>query len=332
MKQIYVAWLRFQRRPLSMQGYFGYEMHFVSSPFNAKAFRLLDYVCKAFATASLVLRSRPDRVWVASGPVFAVQTVLLVRWLTRGRYQVVADCHNSTFSPPWSRMPFAARALNAVARCIVHNERVLAAALAMGVRRDKLVVLEDRPADPTVAAEADVRAEPAEGQYVVFPCGFRADEPIEIVLDAARQLDPLPVYITGDYLRMKAGARLADRSDNVRLTGFLDRGSFERLLAGAAAVVGLTDREGVQLSVANEAVGFELPMVLSSTETLRTMFPKGVVFVETMDPADIARGCRAALTAGEQLRREVMALRIERIRRWEDQARALQTSLAAAPA
>ena len=333
MKQIYIAWLRFQRRPLSMQGHFGYEMHFISSVFNMRAFRLFDYICKAFTTVALVLRERPDRVWVASGPVFAVQTVLVVRWLTRGRFKVIADCHNSTFIPPWSRMPFASKALNAVERCIVHNDRVMPAALAMGVRRDQLAVLEDRPADPTTQADAPAALpDPASGQYVVFPCGFRADEPIEIVLDAARRLDPLPVYITGDYARMKAGARLAGRSSNVRLTGFLDRATFERLLAGAAVVVGLTDREGVQLAVANEAVGFELPMVLSSTETLRSMFPKGVVFVETADPADIARGCRAALQAGEQLRREVMALRIERIRHWEAQADELQHKLAAARA
>lgn len=323
-----MQWLRFQRRPLSMAAHFGFEVHFLSTTLNRKWLRLFDYACKAVMTVALLLRQRPDCVWVASGPVFAVQTVLLTRRLTGGRYKVVADCHNSTFLPPWSMMPFARAALDGVDACLIHNDRVLPTARALGVAPDRLLVLEDRPADPAATPPPALPdGGPIPGSYIVFPCGFRADEPIETVLDAARRLHPVPVFITGDHERMKAGSRLAARSGNVRLTGFLERAAFEDLLGHAGAALGLTDREGVQLSVANEAVGFGLPMVLSDTATLRSMFPKGVVFVETASAEDIARGCRAALAESDRLRREVQLLRGERVAHWETQAEQVQARL-----
>jgi len=328
VRPIYVQWLRFQRRPLSMAAHFGFEVHFLSTALNRKWLRLFDYAWKAVMTVALLVRQRPDCVWVASGPVFAVQTVLLTRRLTGGRYKVVADCHNSTFLPPWSNMPFARAALDGVDACLIHNDRVLPTARALGVAPTRLLVLEDRPADPSATPAPAPRGDAAiPGSYVVFPCGFRADEPLEIVLDAARRLDPVPIFITGDHERMKAGSRLSARSGNVRLTGFLERAAFEDLLGHAGAVLGLTDRDGVQLSVANEAVGFGLPMVLSDTATLRSMFPKGVIFVETASAENIAQGCRAALAEGDRLRREVQLLRRERIEHWEAQAERLQARL-----
>ena len=311
-----------------MARHFGFEVHFLSTALSSKWLRPVDYACKAVMTIALLLRRRPDCVWVASGPVFAVQTVLLTRRLTRGRYKVIADCHNSTFLPPWSKMPFARAALDGVDACLIHNDRVLPTARALGVAFERITVLEDRPADPSPPA-VDGAAPDAlpRGTYIVFPCGFRADEPLEIVLDAARRLDPVPLFITGDHERMRAGPRLVARSPNVRLTGFLGRAAFEVLLAGAGAVLGLTDREGVQLSVANEAVGFGLPMVLSSTETLRAMFPKSAIFVETASADSIVSGCRTALAEGDRLRHESRQLRAERVAQWESQAQNLQSRL-----
>ncbi len=326
-RQLYLQWLRFQRRPISMQAFFGFELAFLSTPLNLRILRPLDYLWKAVATLNLVWRRRPEIVWVAGTPVFALQSILAFHLIFRPRPKIVVDCHNAVFYPPWSRMPFVARSLRSADLCLVHNASVVALAKRMGVEASRLVVLEDRPATRAPAV-SNAKLPAPRGSYVVFPSGFRSDDPLRIVLAAGRLLAPTPLFITGDYHRMHARSRFAESSAaNVHVTGFLEREEFDALLTGAGVVLGLTAREGVQLSVANEAVGFHRPLVLSDTATLRSMFPKGTVFVETADPESIAQGCRAALAAQARLAAEIAELADERDAQWQNEAAAVARRL-----
>ena len=57
-------------------------------------------------------------------------------------------------------------------------------------------------------------------------------------------------------------------------------------------VLGLTDAEGIQLSVANEALGAHRALVLSDTRILRAMFGEAALFAQ-----EHARGARGAARA-----------------------------------
>ena len=113
---------------------------------------------------------------------------------------------------------------------------------------------------------------------------------------------------------------------NIKLTGFLSKATFEQLLCNANVVLGLTTRDNVQLSVANEAVSAGRPMALSNTTVLRSLFSEAAVFVDTLNPLSIKAGV-AQLIANQEIYKEKSALlKAKRIARWKGQAQQLRTA------
>jgi len=92
-------------------------------------------------------------------------------------------------------------------------------------------------------------------------------------------------------------------------------------------VMGLTKLEGVQLSVANEAVGICKPMVLSDTKTLREIFSKGAIYVDSLKPISIAQGCREAVLRKAEMIQEVTNLRMSREKDWLNRASQIENIL-----
>ena len=200
----------------------------------------------------------------------------------------MVDAHNAVFAPPWSRLPGAVAAMNRCDLVLVHNAEARALAAAAGVAAGKLRVLED---PPPLLAPAPAPAEAA--PYVLVPCSFRPDEPIPVLLAAARRLPEVGFRITGSRRRAAALGFVAAAPGNVTFTDYLPLEAFERLLGGAAVVLGLTSMEGVQLSVANEALGAERALVLSDTRILRAMFGEAALFAP-----NTPEGLAAALARG----------------------------------
>ena len=71
------------------------------------------------------------------------------------------------------------------------------------------------------------------GFNVLFVCTFASDEPVEAVLEAARQLPEVHFYVTGDR-RKKPASFFETAPPNVIFTGFLDpNGRYLGLLRAA---------------------------------------------------------------------------------------------------
>ncbi len=308
-----------------MQGYFGYELRFLTTIFRAKPLRVFDYLTKAVWTIALLWREKPDIAWVQVAPIFAAQAAIIYKTLFQRDLILIADCHNSAFTPPWSKLPFAVSTLNKMSLLLAHNEDVAKEACAAGLRSDIMHVLETRPA--RLAAEAAAPAEKNAEPVILFPCSFRPDEPVQSLLDAARAMPEARFQITGDVQRMNADGAMSDLPANVTHEGYVSVKKFNDLLQRCDLVVGLTVRNNTQLSVANEAAGAGKPMVISDTETLRALFGKGAVFVDSTDPESIRQGCRYALEHKEDLARDVCQLRDWRENRWTGQAEGLKARL-----
>ena len=67
-------------------------------------------------------------------------------------------------------------------------------------------------------------------------------------------------------------------------------------------VLGLTSMEGVQLSVANEALGAERALVLSDTRILRAMFGEAALFAPNTPEGLAARARARRWPAGRSCR------------------------------
>jgi glycosyltransferase involved in cell wall biosynthesis len=93
---------------------------------------------------------------------------------------------------------------------------------------------------PTLSEGPEFAVEP--GFNVVFITIFAPDEPIDAVLEAARQLQNVHFYITGDT-QCKPDSFFADVPPNVTFTGFLPDPQYVGLLRAVQAVMALTTRD-----------------------------------------------------------------------------------------
>ena len=92
-------------------------------------------------------------------------------------------------------------------------------------------------------------------------------------------------------------------------------------------MLGLTIYDGIQLSVASEALGAGKPMVLSDTTTLKKLFYQGSVFVDSSSAQSIAKGCLQALDQRYTLAEEVRELSMIRAVQWQRDARVILSEI-----
>jgi glycosyltransferase involved in cell wall biosynthesis len=277
-RDLYIAWINFQRRAKSMQEIVGFELHFVPPPFDAKWLKPLGYVWQTLVTCWLVLSRRPKRVWVQSPPTFIPHILVFLRSVIG--FRIVADTHHEALIAPWAKVPGALAVLDRCDTVIVHNAESLEEAVRLGVDRSRLIVVEDPPS-PNMMPTATQDAAP----YVLVPCSFKSDEPIDMLLDAARALPDVAFRVTGNRQRAEAQGYVSRAPVNVDFTGFIPLEDYDATLQQAAVVLGLTSEEGIQLSVANEALAAGRALVLSDTRVLRSMFGTAALLTPNTAPA-----------------------------------------------
>ena len=323
-RAVYIAWVDYQRRAESMQTYFGYDLFYVSAQHLPPLRKLLSYIMRAKATLQIVLRERPDVVWLQLPPTFLMHLLVLFRFVTRRTFKIVADCHNAALRAPWSAVPLSSRLLNWADLVLVHNPDVVAAARDLGVEHQRLRVLGDSV--PVLPSE-DVETPPQRKPTLVMPCSFHADEPIEAVLQAARQLESATFVITGNHLRIRNRGLLKQATQNVIFPGFLPLAEFDQLLLRASGVLCLTTQDGVQLSAASEAIAAGKPIIISDTKLLRDLFGQAGILVDN-SVASILQGCRTAIESYGEYAAAARAMRQRRMTRWLEEAEPVRLRLA----
>ena len=325
IKQSFIAWVAFQRRSLSMKEYFNYELKFITFAFKNRILRPLEYLYKTFITFSSFIKERPNVIWIQLPPNILLHLAYIYKILFDRQLLIIADCHNATFRKPWIKIPGTVFLLNKCDLVLIHNDSVKQQALDSQIDADKIYVLEDPPA--SLKSNIEEPNELHSTPQIVCPCSFNRDEPIAEILDAARLMPEITVIITGNYNRAKGIHDLSDVPDNVKLTGFISTEEFDLQINRANAILGLTKLDGIQLSVANEALGASKPMILAHTETLKKLFYRGAVYVNPLQADSIARGCQEAIAMKEQLREEVIKLRREKESSWLKQADIIKDKL-----
>ncbi len=325
-RQLYIAWVPFQRRAVAMEAELGYELHHIGLSLKQRSLRPLEYVIKAWQTMVLLLRHRPEVLWIQMPPAPLLYLAFFYKQLFQQELTIIADCHNATFRRPWIQFPRVVSLLNRCQSIVVHNPDVEDQAIGLGMDASLLVVLRDRTL--TIDAES---ASPEPVSYgtpwVLVPCSFNSDEPIAELLQAARLAPEITFVLTGNVSRAQGRHCLDEVPQNLKLAGFVSESRFNALLAQADAIVGLTKLDGIQLSVANEALSYGQPMVLSNTKLLQSFFPKGAVYVDPLDPEAIALGCRRAIEFSAPLRQSVVELKRDVDAQWRQQAEPIRLLL-----
>ena len=324
VRQIFVAWMPFQRRQLSMSPLLGFENVFLPIAKAPRVLRPLQYVAHALKTVALLRNRHPQVIWVQLPQVPLLTAALWYKRYFDGQVRIIADCHNRILNPPWNKWPGVRNQLNACDVVVVHNDAVVQKVEAMGINQGIVRVLEDPPA---VMRDALRAADPFPHPWVLFLASFNPDEPIKELYEAARLAPEINFVLAGNPARARRHD-LGAHPPNVYLPGYLSGEALDSAIVSTDAILGLTKLSDAQLSSAGEAIGAGRPMVLSDTRVTRALYYKGGVFVDTHCPASIAMGCRAAIEEGTRLAAESLALRDERYTRWRSQAESINEVLA----
>jgi glycosyltransferase involved in cell wall biosynthesis len=323
-RPIYLAWAAFQRRQVSMAELAQFDCVFLPLAYKggSHVLRAVHYAMLFGRTLQLLVQRRPSQLWLQLPQMPLLWAALAYRMLFDRHVQLIADCHNAVFKPPWSTLPLGVSLLERCDLILVHNQDMLAQALALGAPAARTRVLEDVPplrqgvpAGPVPEAFA-VRPHP----WVLFAGSYGRDEPVAEVLQAAQALGNGVVAVTGRLSNAaKNGHDIRQPPASVVLTGYLPVAQFDALLTHCDVVLAFTKFDGIQLSVCNEALGFGKPMVMSNTPLLCRLFGSAAVAVDSSEPAAIAQGILQACQHSRQWSEAARTLAAERREQWQSE-------------
>ena len=315
MQNIYVVWADFQRRAVSFTDMFAFKVTHMGTGSRSRIGKLFRYLGRMVATWRLISNEKPDQVWLQIPPNFLIHVVLFQRLMSKHKFKVVADCHNASLRAPWKKVPWFVRAINQCDVILVHNEDIRKDALDLGFDSERLLVLEDAPAynlEPT-------NNQKFRGSYVLVPCSFHDDEPINELLESARLCPEIEFKITGPLKKAETKGYTKKAPNNVQFTGFVSVEEYDQLVWEAGIVMGLTKLDGIQLSVAGEAVGAGRPLLLSDTSTLRKLFGIGAEFVQNTAES-MANGIKLGFEDQDRMAELSRKCAMDRYQKWKSQA------------
>lgn len=269
---------------------------------------LFKYPLLSIRTLSLLFRKRPRLVFVQNPPGLAVLFVFLYCLLTGSRY--IVDAHSAALQlPVWTkpRWLWAGLARRALVT-IVTNEHFAQTIRSWGARA---LVIRDIP---TTFPEGGTY--PLNGDFNVTVVNtFATDEPLEQVLEAARDLNDVHFYITGRVSRGDPRL-LEDAPRNVTFTDFLSTEQYYALLRGGHAVMCLTTRDNTMQRGACEALSLGKPIITSQWPLLREYFHQGTIHVDNSS-IGIRQGVREMFSRYEDYVTGIRALQILQQAEWK---------------
>jgi colanic acid/amylovoran biosynthesis glycosyltransferase len=324
----FVAWSRSDRAPELAEAV-GADAHVVFFPSLVSPSRVpLRYVASTAITFAFLLRRRP-RVVVATNPPIIPATLALLL----GRFwgaELILDSHPRGFGLKGSTVGKLFAPLH---RYLIRHARatiVASPTLVETVRRagGRPLVVHEAPPHWRIDSMAEIRGRPT----ILWVSIFASDEPVTVVLEAARQLPECDFLITGDRRRCPEDL-YRSAPGNVTFTGFWPAEGFRHLIESSSVLLVLTTEPASVPRAAFEAVEGLRPLVLSRWPDLQAIFP-GAELVDN-DPEDIARGIRAVLSNFAALNANALNLREDQRARWQaqqaDLVRVLDGAVSAGP-
>jgi hypothetical protein len=308
MKNIFIAWTRYDRRPTLLAEQLGGSTHFIHHGDRNKTPAFIRYLVQGWRTWQLLRQERPDVIFVQNPPIFAVLPAYLYCLFHPARY--VIDSHTGAFIvAPWRSLLWLHRWLSRrAAATIVHNQDQEPFVQAWQV---PYCVVGFPPGSYPAGQPPTLPA----GLNVVYVCSFNGDEPVEAVFGAAELLPEVNFFITGDYGRLPE-AQQARRPANCHFTGFMAYDDYIGLLRAVDLMLILTTRNHTLLMGGFEAVSLEKPMIVSDWPILRSYFPQGTVYTANT-AVDIAAAIQQAEEQQPTLQNGIRHLRQQLEAEWE---------------
>lgn len=305
-----ICWLTHEIRTESYAGYLGarlYNIHYLSN--RSPIYAPFKYLLQCLKTWSVLLRQRPQVIYVMNPPVFAALSVYFYCLFCSTPF--LLDTHSpSLYARKWRwSVPLQRWLARKALLNIVDQERFQQLFEAWGAQS---VILE-RP--PLEVKEPPPKRDPHSMAFSIVVIGtFASDEPVEIIISAASRLPDVEFTVLGDTAKAPMGL-LRSSPSNVTYPGFLTGSEYWSQLQTADAVMAVTTYAYSLLGGAQEGMVLGKPLILSRQPALMEYFHKGAVFVEHT-ASSMVSGILETQRREAELRRECAALAVEKRARW----------------
>jgi glycosyltransferase involved in cell wall biosynthesis len=287
---VFIAWSR-SGRPQDFATALGGEARvFFDLGLVSKWLVPLRYAISSLRTLAYLARARPRAVIVSSPPVFP--GAIAYAYSALFRRPLVLDAHPASFGLKGDGLT---RSLMPLQRFLARRARtnlVTVPALADLVTSwgGNAMIVHEPPSRRNPTRKTSLSLRPS----VLFVTIFEPDEPVAIMLEAARLLDSgVDVAVTGD-LRKRPPDLGSFYSPNVTFVGYLTASEYAVAFDRADVIVSLTDRAEAVSRVGCEASYSLRPLVISGTAAARSSFPYATHVENTA--SDIAAGIRSVLS------------------------------------
>lgn len=274
------------------------------------------YPLQWIKTWQLLFQNRPDYIYVTNSPPVAGLCVYVYCLFTSSKF--ILDTHTpNLFTSKWAwTRPLQRFTSRRAIMNVVDQQQV---AELFESWKSKVLVLPNPPKDIPI----EWLQEPDETEISITYVGTLVDdEPVDIVINAARMHPQVKFYILGD----KALANpkwLQDVPENVIFTGYLLKDEYWKCLSRSRAIISLSTLNYSLLGGAQDGLHINKPLIVSDTATLRLYFTKGTIFVDNTNEGMI-RGIEDLLNNEERLKREIRELQDETSARWQESFQALK--------
>ena len=298
MSGLYIVWKSECFRSAQTAYVLNYSIEYVYPPSSLiwsrnVAFR---YLYCSVKTIGLLAFRRPSELSLLNQP-FLLAAIAVFYGLV-ARVPVILDCHSKVYDPEYPALlrRFYRWASRNVVVNINHNVDDSRIVQSYG---GESVIISSIPFRLPVSHVTEATSK----GYVFCVCSFAADEPLNVIIDAARGVDAA-FYITGNY--RKRADELVHVPDNVRLLGFVEATEYYGLMQSAGVVLTLSNRSRIMQMAVEEALVLGVPVVTNFSPVLQSVLPNGGTFVE-LDGSAVAEGIKTALSNQETLRAGVVA-------------------------
>jgi hypothetical protein len=299
---VFITWER-HRRTRGLADRLGLQL----CEFTCPGSRAQRYVGQIRETLRLFWNIRPRIVFVQNPSLVLAVLALLWRFVPGCPRMVIVDAHNEAVEPHVND----SRIIRAVAHWVlrradftlVSNRFLAEKVAALGGRP---LVLPDplpdiAPAPPAVLGDSEAIA-----AFVVAT--YAMDEPIGVILEAARDLVGLVNFqFSGDFRKLNP-VPIAPVPPNVEFLGFLPEEEYWRRMQAAHVVLDLTLMDDCLVCGAYEAVALGRPIVLSDTRALKDYFRRGAIYCRS-EPKELATALHHMRHDYRRLTTEIVALR-----------------------
>lgn len=154
MKQLFIAWTPYRwNKPESSKTMYIDETHIIAPRFNSGWLKPLEYTIKLYATLRLLLREKPDTLWIQAAPVPLLYAAHMYRAMFRPKVTIIAVCRSGISRRPWVRLSGVAQLLNGCDKVLVHNYKAMLNAMRLGVPEKRIEMVHNKGVEASDASQ-----------------------------------------------------------------------------------------------------------------------------------------------------------------------------------